>query len=488
MRRATSLIARGLITGPPSSMPPMHTTTTSTPLPSPVPVSFTPPVSHTETAARTPGQPVYVPGRRARASPLRRGAHESWWTPSRGWFNAVAKSIPTYRVLDEEGHLVAGAPEPDITQADALAMYGTMTLVPVVDHVLYQSQRQGRISFYMQCAGEEAAVVGSAAAMRDGDEVFGQYREQAAALHRGLGLKRLMAQCFGNVEDTGTKGRMMPVHYSAPDLGFHTITSPLATQMPQAAGAAYALKLDPDREGDCVICYFGDGAASEGDFHAALNMNAVLGGPCIWFCRNNGFAISTPIIDQYAGDGIAARGPGYGLDTIRVDGNDAVAVLLAVREARARAVQGKRGVLVEAMTYRVGHHSTSDDSSKYREADEVREWSVVDNPISRLRAFLVGKGWWDEAKERTLLARHKADVMRAFQRAEKLPKPKLGEMFSDVWATRDGDQVPAVIAEQKAELGRLLKKYGDAWEPWARERKRFVEQGEDVMDCDGRGA
>lgn len=126
-----------------------------------------------------------------------------------------------------------------------------------------------------------------------------------------------------------------------------------------------------------MICYFGDGAASEGDFHAALNMNSVLGGPAIWFCRNNGFAISTPIIDQYAGDGIAARGPAYGLDTIRVDGNDALAVLAAVREARRRAVEGKKGVLVEAMTYRVGHHSTSDDSSKYRAVEEVQEWNVV---------------------------------------------------------------------------------------------------------------
>jgi 2-oxoisovalerate dehydrogenase E1 component alpha subunit len=137
------------------------------------------------------------------------------------------------------------------------------------------------------------------------------------------------------------------------------------------------------------------GAASEGDFHAALGMNSVLGGPCIWFCRNNGcvtvlwarlrpalptcysFAISTPIIDQYAGDGIASRGPGYGLDTIRVDGNDALATLSAVREARRRAVEGKKGVLVEAMTYRVGHHSTSDDSSKYRPVEEVKEWTIV---------------------------------------------------------------------------------------------------------------
>ncbi|OCF41979.1 2-oxoisovalerate dehydrogenase E1 component, alpha subunit [Kwoniella heveanensis CBS 569] len=429
------------------------------------------------------------------SSPLRRGSHESWWSGSMGWFNAVAKTIPTYRVLDEEGHLVKGAELPELCYAERWyscfrlpSRYRTMTLIPIVDNVLYQSQRQGRISFYMQCAGEEAATVGSSAAMLPGDEMFGQYREQAALLHRGFTLNALMSQCFGNVEDKGTKGRMMPVHYSSPELGFHTITSPLATQMPQAAGAAYALKLDEDRQGDCVICYFGDGAASEGDFHAALGMNSVLGGPCIWFCRNNGFAISTPIIDQYAGDGIASRGPAYGLDTIRVDGNDTLAVLSAVREARRRAVSGKKGVLVEAMTYRVGHHSTSDDSSMYRRVEEVKEWSVVDNPIHRFRAFLVSKKWWSEPEEKTLLAKHKAEVMRSFGRAEKLPKPKLGEMFNDVWGVGKGEEVPAVIMEQRAELGRLLKKYDDVWEPWRRERKRFVEEGEDVMDCDGRGS
>ncbi|KAK8849586.1 hypothetical protein IAR55_004921 [Kwoniella newhampshirensis] len=490
----TIVDSRSLITGPPPDVPRTHhTTTTSTPLPNPTPLpTFTTPTSGTDDRER----PLYVSGsqaeRQARAgrmsSPLRRGTHESWWSSEMGWFNAVAKTIPTYRVLDEEGHLVKGTRVPEITQEEAIAMYRTMTLIPIVDNVLYQSQRQGRISFYMQCAGEEAAIVGSSAAMSEGDEMFGQYRESAALIHRGFTLDSLMAQCFGNVEDKGTKGRMMPVHYSAPELGFHTITSPLATQMPQAAGAAYALKLDEDRQGDCVICYFGDGAASEGDFHAALGMNSVLGGPCIWFCRNNGFAISTPIIDQYAGDGIASRGPAYGLDTIRVDGNDALAVLSAVREARRRAVEGKKGVLVEAMTYRVGHHSTSDDSSMYRPIEEVKEWNVVDNPIHRFRAFLVTKKWWSEEEEKKLLSKNKNDVMRAFGRAERLPKPKLGEMFNDVWGVGNGEEVPAVIMEQRAELGRLLKKYGDVWEPWRRERKRFVEEGEDVMDCDGRGS
>jgi 2-oxoisovalerate dehydrogenase E1 component alpha subunit len=179
------------------------------------------------------------------------------------------------------------------------------------------------------------------------------------------------------------------------------------------------------------------------------------------------FAISTPIIDQYAGDGIASRGPGYGLDTIRVDGNDTLAVLSAVREARRRAVEGKKGVLVEAMTYRVGHHSTSDDSSKYRAVEEVQEWNVVgeyilikvswwiDNPIHRFRAFLVSKGWWSEPEDIELTKKTKSDVMKAFTRAEKLPKPKLSEMFNDVWAVQPGEKVPTIIVSHPFSLGQV---------------------------------
>src|SRR5258707_9712969 len=171
-------------------------------------------------------------------------------------------------------------------------------------------------------------------------------------------------------------------HWGSPEHHFHTISSPLATQIPQAAGVAYALRRDPARRGkNCAAVYFGEGAASEGDFHAGMLFSSVIASPTLFIARNNGFAISTPSSEQYFGDGIAARGAGYGIDTIRVDGNDVLAVISAVSEARRRCVEGGRGVLVEAMSYRqvapdtalihpnlrpqffrVGHHSTSDDS------------------------------------------------------------------------------------------------------------------------------
>jgi 2-oxoisovalerate dehydrogenase E1 component alpha subunit len=183
--------------------------------------------------------------------------------------------------------------------------------------------------------------------------VLGQYREMGVLLWRGFSLPSVMGQCLGNEEDTGTKGRQMPVHFGSPEHHFHTISSPLATQIPQAAGVGYALKKDPTRQGkSCAVVYFGEGAASEGDFHAGMLLASVLGCPTIFFCRNNGFAISTPAAEQYAGDGIASRGPGYGVKTIRVDGNDALAVLSVMREARKYAIQESKPVLVEATTYR----------------------------------------------------------------------------------------------------------------------------------------
>jgi 2-oxoisovalerate dehydrogenase E1 component alpha subunit len=172
-------------------------------------------------------------------------------------------------------------------------------------------------------------------------------------LWRGFSLPAVMGQCLGNEEDMGTKGRQMPVHFGSPAHHFHTISSPLATQLPQAAGVGYALKRDPARRGkNCAVVYFGEGAASEGDFHAGMLLASVLESPTVFFCRNNGFAISTPAAEQYAGDGIASRGPGYGVKTIRVDGNDVLAVLAVTREARAYALKESKPVLVEATTYR----------------------------------------------------------------------------------------------------------------------------------------
>ncbi|KAK7690258.1 hypothetical protein QCA50_006913 [Cerrena zonata] len=297
-----------------------------------------------------------------------------------------------------------------------------------------------------------------------------QYREMAVLLWRGFTYDQVMAQCFGNYEDNGTKGRQMPVHFGSKALHFHTISSPLATQIPQAAGVGFALKRDPLRRGkNCAAVFFGEGAASEGDFHAGMLLASTIPSPTLFIARNNGFAISTPSSEQYHGDGIASRGPGYGIDTIRVDGNDVLAVYSAVKEARRRCIDQGRGVLVEAMTYRVGHHSTSDDSFAYRPRQEVEDRKRIDNPIARFRKFLEHRGWWSDGDEEEYKDKVKKDVMKAFKRGETMQRPELKEMFNDVY----GGEEPWNIKEQREELRQLIRKYGQDWEPWKNELKKF---------------
>ncbi|KAF7314557.1 2-oxoisovalerate dehydrogenase subunit alpha [Mycena kentingensis (nom. inval.)] len=398
---------------------------------------------------------------------------------SLSFFNSVtggsADKIPTFRVLDGVGKPVDGAEMPEIDEAFARRLYENMQLLPTLDTVLYNVQRQGKISFHMTSHGEEGTIVGTAAALDNADEVLGQYREMGVLLWRGFGIDNVMAQCFGNQDDTSTKGRQMPVHFGSPKHHFHTISSPLATQIPQAAGVGYALKRA--RAQNIAVCFFGEGAASEGDFHAGMLLASTIPSPTLFIARNNGFAISTPSAEQYYGDGIAARGPGYGIDTIRVDGNDILAVLAATREARRRTHEQGRAVLVEAMSYRVGHHSTSDDSFAYRQRSEVEDRKRIDNPIVRFRLFMESQGWWGAEAEEELKARLKADVMKAFKRAEALPRHELSELFTDVY----GGEEPWNITEQRNELKGLLKKYGSTWEPWKAELAKFKNKGADMV-------
>jgi len=357
------------------------------------------------------------------------------------------------------------------SQSFAVKLYEIMLGLPILDTFMSNLQRHGRISFYMTSYGEEGAVVGSAAALGKHDEVYAQYREQGILLWRGCSLDYLIAQCFGSVEDKSSKGRQMPVHYASKEHHFHSISSPLATQIPQAAGAAYALKRmrqKGERVEDCVVCYLGEGAASEGDFHAGVNMASVLGGPIVFFIRNNGFAISTPSSQQFKGDGIASRAAGYGIDAIRVDGNDPLAVYLATREARRRALEGAgRAVMVEAMTYRVGHHSTSDDSSAYRNPNDVDQWRKRDNPINRMRAFLESRAWWDATKEEDRIKKWKADISKSVKRTEKMSKPSLKDMWTDTYGT---EQVH--LDEQRQESNQIIQKYSE-YRVYKEELKKF---------------
>ncbi|KAL9919047.1 2-oxoisovalerate dehydrogenase subunit alpha, mitochondrial-like isoform 1-T2 [Glossina fuscipes fuscipes] len=224
-----------------------------------------------------------------------------------------------------------------------------------------------------------------------------------------------------------------------------------STQMPQAVGAAYAMKRRKNNDA-CVVCYFGEGAASEGDAHAAFNFAATLHCRVILFCRNNGFAISTPAHEQYKGDGIAGRGPGYGIATLREDGTDVFAVYNAMKLCREYVLKESKPAVLEAMAYRVGHHSTSDDSTAYRSSAEIEVWNSVGHPISKLKNYMVKRNWFNEAEENEFVKDIRKRVLKQISISEKKLKPNWKELFTDVY-----NDVPLHLQEQMNELKRNIE-------------------------------
>ncbi|MFQ3312271.1 MAG: 2-oxoisovalerate dehydrogenase E1 component alpha subunit [Colwellia sp.] len=370
------------------------------------------------------------------------------------FIDGTSVEIPELRILRQNGTTYPKADLPDIDQALATKIYQTLAFHRVLDERMVASQRQGRLSFYMTALGEEATSVGGAAALAPQDMIMMQYREQGTLMFRDFSIENFMNQMFSNANDLG-KGRQMPIHYGSKELNCMTVSSTLATQIPQAAGYAYGQKLQGL---DAVtLCYFGEGAASEGDFHAGLNMAAVQEAPVIFFCRNNGYAISTPSDEQFKGNGIASRGVGYGMKTIRIDGNDILAVLKATQIARAYAVKESKPVLIEAMSYRLGGHSTSDDPSGYRTKEEEAKWQSHD-PVTRMKNWMLQQSWWDEVKEIALFEKYREVVLAAVKVAEKIDKPHIDTMITDVY-----DVPTAQLKSQLNEVKAHVNKYPEAY-------------------------
>lgn len=362
--------------------------------------------------------------------------------------------IPMLQLLQADGRPHDGAVLPSLDQKTVQKIYDTMQYIRVLDERMIAAQRQGRISFYLACTGEEASTIGSAAALKPQDMIMSQYREQGALAYRGYSTEQFMNQMFSN-ELEPNKGRQMPIHYGAKELNFMTISSPLGTQIPQASGYAYGQKMAGEEA--ITICYFGEGAASEGDFHAGLNMAAVLNCPVIFFCRNNGYAISTPAEEQFAGDGIASRGLGYGVKTIRVDGNDVMAVYAATEQARKIALEENCPVLIEAMTYRLAAHSTSDDPTGYRSKDEEEKWRAKD-PILRLEAWMEAKDWLDAEANKQYVEKTRQEVLQELKRVEQVPICVVDEIVEDVY-----DTPPWHLRKQLKDLKEHIAKYPEAY-------------------------
>lgn len=352
----------------------------------------------------------------------------------------------TLTYLNEHGELsqsFTGSIEND----QLVKAYKTMLLTRHVDERMIILQRQGLISFAMSSLGEEACAVGSAAALELSDWMYPQYREAGIIFWRGLTVEEYIDHMFCNGSDV-ILGRQMPNHFGSRALNVVTVSSPIGTKIPHAAGCGYAMKYL--NEPNVAIVYFGEGAASEGDFHCGLNFAAVRKVPTIFFCRNNGYAISTPARYQYASDGIAPQGPGHGMKAYRVDGNDFFAVYAVVKQARKECLEANGPVLIEAMTYRMGAHSTSDDPTRYREQEELSIWKLKD-PLLRLKKYLEAENLWDPLKEQEYLKLCEAEVTEAIAKAKLKPNPPLESIIQSVYF-----ETPSKLKEELNELKKVL--------------------------------
>ncbi len=361
-------------------------------------------------------------------------------------------SFGMVRVLDDD-HTACGEWDPDLSPEQLSEALRLITLTRVFDERMHRMQRQGRISFYMQSLGEEAISAAQGMALDDGDMLFPSYRNQALYIHRGLSLVDMMCQCLSNTKDM-CKGRQMPIMYHHAKGNIFSISGNLATQYPQAVGWAMAAAIKG--ESNIAAAWVGDGSTAEADFHHALTFAAVYQAPVILNVVNNQWAIST--FQGMAGGErrpFAARGLGFGIPGIRVDGNDFLAVYSATQWAAERARNGHGPTLIEHISYRGGPHSTSDDPTRYRPKGEWEKFPLGD-PLARLKGHMIGKGLWSDKQQEDLESELNEHVVASWREALSHgsmvdgPTLDVNSMFEDVF-----EKPSANLERQRAELNAL---------------------------------
>jgi len=354
---------------------------------------------------------------------------------------ARAAEVGIRQVLDRDGALVGDLPEPNLDQATLRRLYEVMVLVRAIDERGWKLQRSGRIEFWIPALGLEAVHTAATIAYEDQDWIFLGYRHPGMLLLRGAPLLQLFVQFFGRGPDL-YKGRRLPTLMGDRRLNLVPMTTQVGSYIPHATGAAWAAKI----RGDDVrfLTIFGDGSSSRGEFHSALNFAGIHKPPIVYICENNGWAVTTPTSVQTASATFAEKGDAYGVRNLRVDGNDPLAVYAVTREARA--LSDTEPTLIEAVTYRTGFHTSSDNPDLYRTPEEVAEWAAWD-PLDRMRKYLTAKGWWTEAEEAALWARCETEMQVAIDQAEAMPLPEPETMFDDTFA-----EPTWLLEEQKAAL------------------------------------
>src|SRR3569833_4154746 len=393
-------------------------------------------------------EPAFRPGDTPDISSLNITADGSAPRPDVAAPAAETHPLPTalVRVLGDDDR-ATGPWDPKLSPDTLRKILRDMVTVRIFDDRMYRAQRQGKTSFYMKCTGEEAIATAAAAALDRDDMHFPPYRQQGLLVARGYPLTDMMCQIYSNKGDK-LKGRQLPIMYSDKAYGFFSISGNLGTQFPQAVGCAMAAAIKGERR--IAMGWIGDGATAEGDFHSAMTFAAVYNAPVILATVNNQWAISS--FSGIAGAEratFAQRAVGYGIAGLRVDGNDALAVFAAVKWAAERARSNNGPALIEFFTYRAEGHSTSDDPSGYRPANEAKAWPLGD-PIDRLKAHLLALGEWDDDRHAAMTAECDAAVRSAQKESEKLGilpeqgKDDIGSMFEDVYA-----DVPWHLREQR---------------------------------------
>jgi pyruvate dehydrogenase E1 component alpha subunit/2-oxoisovalerate dehydrogenase E1 component alpha subunit len=353
--------------------------------------------------------------------------------------------VGLFTVLREDGS-ADPAVDPEIAPEVLLSAYRHMRRLRLLDARMILLQRQGRVGFYGACTGQEAVPIATGLVARKDDWVFPALREQSVMLVRGFPLREFIAQVFGNEGDV-QKGRQMPSHQSGRSVNQVSWSSCIGPQIPQAVGCAWAMKL---KKAESVAFGFsGDGATSEADFHAAMTFAAAFQTPSIIVCQNNHWSISVPTARQTASKTIAVKGRAYGIPSVRVDGNDVLAVYKVLSDAAGRARRGEGPTFVEALTYRIGAHSTSDDPTRYRSDAEVEAWKKKD-PVDRLARHLRHLRLVDDASEKELDEVLTAEIARAVKEVEAMPNPPRESLFTDVYV-----EAPWHLREQRDLLASL---------------------------------
>ena len=356
-----------------------------------------------------------------------------------------AKELGIRQVLDADGGLAGDLPDPDLPKETLQKIYRTMVEVSAIDARGWKLQRSGRIDFWIPSRGQEASHVASTIAMDTSDWIFMASREPGSMLARGASMLQLFAQFFGRADEP-MKGRRLPLLLGDRRLNIVPCMTIVGAYIPHAAGAAWAAKIKGDDTR--FIVYFGDGATSRGEFHSAMNFAGIHKPPIVFFCQNNGWAVSTPNDRQTAVDTFAEKGNAYKVRNLRVDGNDPLAIYSVTRKARDEACEDGP-TLIEAVTYRLGPHTSSDNPDLYRTSNETDEWSRWD-PIPRFRRYLEGRGFWSASDEQQLLEQCEKQIDEAVQAAEAMRQTEPAEMFDDVFETPTNllqDQRKQLVAE-----------------------------------------